>query len=184
MKIFKLGIVTGMALALAACPDQDRDVAIDAPAVRDTPVAERPADAPMVPPGAERADLQAVSGAAINVSGEVAVAPRNGNSHVMLILRQAPPNESIGARVQSGTCESPGPVVANLDAVRTDGMGRGHSETNVGHAPHLILDGNHIAAVYAPGTEPERDRPIACVTLPEHGMAAQPGMQQPGTTRP
>jgi hypothetical protein len=44
-------------------------------------------------------------------------------------------------------------------------MGTGQNNTDVGHAPQLILDGNHIAAIYAPGTEPERDMPIACATL-------------------
>jgi hypothetical protein len=27
-------------------------------------------------------------------------------------------------------------------------------------------DGNHVAANYAPGTLPERDRPLACAPLP------------------
>jgi hypothetical protein len=186
MRIFKLGAVAGLALALAGCPDRDRDVAVvDDPTARDAPAAtaEQRADAPVIPADAERTDLQAVAGS--GVSGEVAVAARDNDSHVWLTVRNAQPNESLGARVQSGTCESPGPELARLDAVRTDDFGMGHSESSVGHAPHLILDGNHIAAVYAPGADAERDRPIACATLPEHGMAHTPGaQQQPGTARP
>jgi hypothetical protein len=185
MKILRLGAVAGMALAIAACP-QDRDPALDDPAV--APPAEEPMAAP---PAAEQANLEAVAGS--GVTGEVHVTPRQNQTEVMLMVHNGPPNESLGARVHSGTCESPGPELARLDAVGTDDMGRGHSQTSVGHAPHLILDGNHIAAVYAPGTEPERDLPIACATLPQTGTGMQPGMRhpgqpgaadQPGTTRP
>jgi hypothetical protein len=183
MRIFKLGAVAALALGLAACPDRT-DTAVRDDAVVPAPTtAERPGDAAAMPVGAERTNLEAVAGS--GVSGEVAVAPRDGSTHVTLMLRNAPPNESIGSRIQSGTCESPGPELARLDAVSTDAMGQGNSETNVGHAPHLILDGNHIAAVYAPGAQPERDRPIACAVLPAHGAAHQPGAPgQPGTTRP
>jgi hypothetical protein len=179
MKIFKLGAVAGLALALAGCPDGNRnEVAVTCDTVRrDAPTAERRADAPAIPADAERTNPEAVAGS--GVAGEVAVAARDNDSHVWLTVRGALPNESHGARVQSGTCESPGPELARLDAIRTDNMGNGHSETSVGHAPHLILDGNHIAAVYAPGADAERDRPIACATLPAHGMG-----QQPGATRP
>jgi hypothetical protein len=176
MKIFKLGAVTGMAFMLAACP-QDRDPVIDDRTV--APPAEEPVAAPAV---AEQANLEAVAGS--GVTGEVHVTPRQNQSEIMLMVQNAPPNESLGARVHSGTCESPGPQLARLDAISTDQMGQGHSQTSVGHAPHLILDGNHIAAVYAPGTEPERDMPIACATLPQAGAGMRPGMQQPGTTRP
>jgi hypothetical protein len=180
MKILRLSAVAGMAFTLAACP-ADREPVIDDPVV--TPPAEEPM-AP-APPAAEQANLEAVAGS--GVTGEVHVTPRQNQSEVMLMVRNAPPNESLGARVHSGTCESPGPEIARLDAISTDQMGQGHSQTSVGHAPHLILDGNHIAAVYAPGTQPERDMPIACATLPQTtamGPGMQPGATQPGTTRP
>jgi hypothetical protein len=177
MKMLRLGAVASMALAVAACPaDRQPDPTFDDPAVM--PPAEEPA---VAPPAAETVMLEEVAGS--GVTGEVHAAPRDNQTHIMLMLRNAPADESIGSRVHSGTCESPGPELARLDAVSTDGMGQGHSETNVGHAAHLILDGNHIVAVYAPGAEPERDMPIACATLPQTGAAGQFGAPaQPGTT--
>jgi len=169
MKSIKIGATLGAAILLAGCPGDDRDAA--RPLGEDTVVAERPVDAPAA---AQQAQIQEVAGS--GVQGDVTATPRNGSTNIMVMLRNAPANENIGIRVHSGTCESPGPELARIDAVSTDAMGAGHSETNVGHAPHLILDGNHIVAVYAPGAEPERDQPIACATLPDAGM----GM--PGTT--
>jgi len=171
MRILKLGLVGGIALTLAACPDQDRDVAIEDPTLAPT---EEPAPAL---PAAERADLREVQGS--GVTGEVHVTPRDNDVEVMLMVQNGPPNESLGSRIHSGTCESPGPELARLDAVSTDDMGMGQSETTVGHAPHLIMDGNHIVAVHAPGADVERDVPIACATIPSHGAAAPPG--QTGT---
>jgi hypothetical protein len=192
MKMLKLGAVAGVAMMLAACPDRQDDVAVTDDTAM-TPTTEAPAAAPMA---AEQANLEPVAGS--GVTGQIQVTPRDGSTNVVLMLQNAPPNESIGSRVHSGTCESPGPELARLDAVSTDDMGRGQSETSVGHAPHLIMDGNHIVAVHRPGADPERDMPIACATIPDSGMAGDAGMQhtqpgvtgqpgapgQPGTTRP
>jgi hypothetical protein len=169
MKIFKLAAVAGLAVSLAACPDdtRDTDTAMWNDTVADPMATERPMDA--APVAAQRANLDAVAGS--GVTGEIHVTPRNGNTVIMLMLQNAPPNESIGSRVHSGTCESPGPELARLDAVSTNDMGMGQSETSVGHAPHLIMDGNHIVAVHRPGADPERDMPIACATIPSHGAA-------------
>jgi hypothetical protein len=166
MKILKLGAVAGLVMALAACPDR-RDPVIEEPV---TPAPEEPV---VAPPAAEQVNLQEVEGS--GVSGEVHATPRDNATDIMVMVQNAPPNESLGARVHSGTCASPGPELARLDAISTDDMGRGHSETNVGHAPHLIMDGNHIVAVHAPGADPEVDTPIACATLPQHAGPAAPG---------
>jgi hypothetical protein len=170
MRHLKLGLIGCSVFLLAGCPGEDRpaDTEVIDPTVQ-TPPAE---DVPMAAQQAPLEDL-----ANVGITGEVSATPREGSTEVMLMVQNAPPNESLGARVHSGTCESPGPVLANLDAVGTDDMGQGHSETSVGHAPHLIMDGNHIVALYAPGTEPERDRPMACATLPSAG-----GMGATGTT--
>lgn len=167
MKIFRLGVVAGFALALTACPPADRpiddplaDPAVEAPRVDPVDPAVRP------PVGAQQVQLEAVAGS--GVTGEIHAAPRDNNTDVMIMLRGARPNESYGARIMSGSCESPGVELARLDALGTDNAGQAHSETNVGHTPQQIMDGNHIVAVYAPGTEPERDLPVACATLPAH----------------
>jgi hypothetical protein len=112
------------------------------------------------------------------------VAARDGYTHVTLIVRNAPPGESLDARIRSGTCENPGAAIARLDPVDTDQAGQGHSETSVGAAPQMILDGSHIAAVYGPDADTERDRPLACAALPAQGTAQQPGATEPGATRP
>jgi hypothetical protein len=162
MKI-RLGFLATAVVTLAACPgEQPAPPAFEEPAA--PPVTEPAPPPPAAPTAAQRANLEPVAGS--TVSGEVTAAPRNGRTEVTLMLNGAPANESVGARIMSGTCASPGVEVARLDAVSTDAAGRGQSVTDVGHAPTLILDGNHIAAVYAPGTEPERDQPIACATLP------------------
>jgi hypothetical protein len=167
MKGIKLGAAFVGGLFLVACNGDDREAAT--PMTEDTLVtAERTMDAPGAP---QQVSLEAIGGS--GVGGEVHATPRDGSTNIMVMLRGAPANENVGIRVHSGTCQSPGPELARIDAVSTDGTGSGHAETNVGHAPHLILDGNHIVAVYAPGAQPERDQPIACAVLPEHAGATR-----------
>jgi hypothetical protein len=165
MRMFKVALSAAIPFALAACPG---DRTVDDPMADPTydPAVEQPVAAPAV---AETATLEDLAG--LGITGEVMATPRDNRTDIALDIRQGPPNESLGARVQSGTCESPGPVLANLDAVSTNDMGQGRSSTDVGHAPHLIMDGNHIVAIYAPGTEPERDQPAACTVLPQSGQA-------------
>jgi len=169
MKAVKLATCFGFVLALTACPDQPRDPAVDPMVDPVTTPTMQPApttmDAP--PPGGMVATLEGVGAA----TGEVHAIPRTGSTEIWVTLRGGNPNESHGVRVHSGTCQSPGPELARITAIGTDGMGQGQSRTDVGHAPNLIMDGNHIVAVYAPGTEPTRDRPLACATLPEMGAA-------------
>jgi hypothetical protein len=175
MKI-RIGLLAVAVAFLSACPgEQQAPPAFEEPAA--PPVTEPIQPPAPVAPAAGTAQLEAVG--ASGVSGQVAAAPRNGRTEVTLTLMGAPANQSVGGRILSGTCESPGVEIARLDAVSTDAMGRGQSTTDVGHAPNLILDGNHVAAIYAPGSEPERDMPIACATLPGADMnTTQP---TPGT---
>jgi hypothetical protein len=172
MRGMKIGVVGGMVLTLAACPDRPRDPAMD-PATEPLPTVDPMVDrpAPAQPPaGAARAALESVGAA--TAAGEVHALARENSTEIWVTLRNAPPNESLGVRVHSGTCESPGPELARIDAIGTDGTGQGQSRTDVGHAPHLIMDGNHIVAVYSPGAQPERDRPMACATLPQQETTA------------
>jgi hypothetical protein len=158
MNALRLALLAPLALVLTACPaEETAPPAFEEP----TPAVEEPALPPAAP---ETAELQDIAGT--GVSGQVMAMPRDDRTEVTVSVMGGPANESLGARIHSGTCESPGPELARLDAISTSEAGQGQSVTNVGHAPHLILDGNHIAAVYAPGTEPERDMPIACTTLP------------------
>lgn len=172
MKTLKYGLVAAVVVGLTACPEDraDWDPTTD-------PAAE-PAVTPEAPPpaAAQEATLEDLAG--LGITGQVMATARQNETEIVLTLQNAPADESLGGRIQSGTCESPGPVLARLDAIRTDEAGRAQSRSTVGHAPHLILDGNHIATVYASGTEPEADMPIACATLPAIGQAGmQPGPQ-------
>jgi hypothetical protein len=174
MKILKIGLVGTVALTLAACPDRGPDPTVDPltdPTVTavDTPTM-MPADPAAPPVGAQTATLQPVGAA--TTTGEVHAVPQQNSTEVWVTVRNGTPNASMGVRVHSGTCDSPGPELARVDAIGTDGLGNGQSRTNVGHAPNLIMDGNHIVAVYAPGTEPTRDPPVACSTLPQMGATA------------
>jgi hypothetical protein len=163
MKAWRFGLVLPAVLVLAGCPaDQP---ALDEPAFTEERAPEQPAT-----PVAERAALEG------EISGEIEAWADDNRTRLVVRVDNAQPNESYGARVQSGTCESPGPVLERLSAIRTNDQGMGHSESSVSHAAHLILDGNHIAAVYAPGTEPEQDRPVACATLPQTAHMQRPGM--------
>jgi hypothetical protein len=179
MKTLKLGGVATLALLLTACPGDDRrvdDPTLDAPTVA-------PPDEPAVTPAAaQRTELEAVTG--VGITGHIEALPRDNSTEIWVHVVGGPPNESLGVRVHSGTCQSPGPELARISAIGTDNAGMGESRTDVGHAPHLIMDGNHIVAVHAPGADPERDQPLACATIPQHGAGMGPGMTAPGTTTP
>jgi hypothetical protein len=166
MRILKLGAVAGLALALAACPDRDRED----PALRDDAVAERPTDAP---PGAETADLQEFAGS--GVTGQVQVTPRNGQTEVVVMVKEARPNSSVAVSMHTGTCEAPGPRVEELGTVSTDQMGQGQMQTTVGLEPRQVMNGMHVVAVHEEGREAAS--PIACARIPEDrsAMGAQPG---------
>jgi hypothetical protein len=161
MKALRLGSLAVVAAVLAGCPGEEPapPPAFEQPTV--APPAETPAT---MAPAAQRVQFEAIEG--VMFTGEVIATPRMDRTDVALSVTQGPPNESLGARILSGTCESPGVVVANLDAVSTNNAGQGQSTTDVGYAPNLILDGNHIVGIYAPGTSPEQDMPMACATLP------------------
>jgi hypothetical protein len=159
MKPLRLGVVAAVALLLTACPGEQ-----PAPPAFEEPTTPPLVDEPMAPAMGHSAELQEVAGS--GVTGQVVATPEQDRTQVALSVRGAPVNESVGARIMSGTCESPGVEVARLDAISTDATGTGQSVTNVGYSPHQVMDGNHIAAVFAPGTEPGRDAPIACATIP------------------
>jgi hypothetical protein len=170
VNVFRFAGLGILVLTLAACPDQPRDPVVDPatePLVTD-PVVTPTVDPTAPPPGGQVAQLEPVGVG--TATGQIHVYPRQTSTEVWVVVQNGPPNESLGVRVHSGTCESPGPELARITEVRTDGMGQGSSRTDVGHAPNLIMDENHIVAVYAPGTQPERDPPLTCATIPQLGM--------------
>lgn len=166
MKALRISLVSGLVLALAACPPaEDRPAA--GVAVNDT-LAVR-ADTPRVDQIDDRAETVSMgemhdSG----VTGEAHVTPRNGETHVHLMIQGARPNATAQAHIHRGTCDTQGPVAHSLSAVDTNQQGRGESETTVGTAATGIFDGNHFVQVHTAGQEP--GPPTACGDIPQRDM--------------
>jgi len=115
---------------LAACPGPDRPEDVE------------------VPPAAEQVQLEQLQGS--GVAGEIAVTPRDNEVHVVVSVTGAPPEETLDVRLHSGTCQNPGVEIHNIGSIRTTQAGTGAIDTTIGESPMLILDGNHIAVIWAP----------------------------------
>jgi hypothetical protein len=129
MRVFPVALLVPGVLLLAGCPGPDRPEDVD------------------VPPAAERVSLDEMQGS--GTTGEVAVTARDGETHIVVEVRNAPRDESLDVRLHSGTCQNPGPEIANIGSIRTTDDGRGAIDATVGHPPAQILDGNHLAVVWA-----------------------------------
>jgi hypothetical protein len=155
MKVSAVVLLVPGVLLLAACgPDRPEDVD--------------------VPPAAERVSLDEMQGS--GTTGEVAVTPRDGETHIVVEVMNAPRDESLDVRLHSGTCQNPGPEIANIGTIRTTDDGRGAIDATVGHPPAQILDGNHLAVVWASADWRNGVRD------PADPVATQPGTTQPADT--
>jgi hypothetical protein len=148
-------LVIPLACVVAGCP-------------ADEPAVERPYHDPVeVPlPQAQISVLQDMAG--MGVTGELMAMPANGDVEIVLVIQNALPNESLDARVHTGSCEMPGPELVMLDPIVTDAIGHGISNTRLDFGPDLIMDGAHIAAIYGPDAAAGLDAPIACAAIPAH----------------
>jgi hypothetical protein len=129
MRVFAALLLPSV-LVLTACPGPDDPQDVEVPAA------------------AEQVRLEQLEGSGI--TGEVAVTPRDNDVHMVVSVSGAPADESLDVRLHSGSCQSPGPEIHNIGTIRTTDMGTGAIETTVGENPALILDGNHIAVIWAP----------------------------------
>lgn len=154
MRTYRLVPVSVIALVVTACPGEQPPVEIGA---------EREPE-PVVTEATRQADLDDLVGT--GVSGELVVTPFSDSVVVHLSLNDAEPNATHGARLQEGTCAIPGRVVELLGAVLTGELGNGRSQRSIYDQPDRVMDGNHVAAIYAPRADPDRDRPIACAAIP------------------
>jgi hypothetical protein len=156
MTAMRLALVALVApLALLGCRS-------DHPPV-DIGLAEEPD--PVLTENAQQAQLQDMVGT--GVTGELTVTPFPDSILVHMSINDAAPETTLGTRAHSGTCENPGPEVLVLASIRTGVLGNGRSQRTLDEQAHrVILDGNHIAAVYAQGAQPGQDRPIACAPIP------------------
>jgi hypothetical protein len=99
-----------------------------------------------VPPAAEQVQLEQLQGSGI--MGEIAVTPRDNETHIVVNVSNAPPDQNLDVRLHSGTCQNPGVEISNIGTIRTTDAGRGAIDTTIGEAPGLIMDGNHIAVIW------------------------------------
>jgi hypothetical protein len=142
-KISSILGATAAAALLAACPGYEQE---ERP-VADVPVTE------VGPAGMTRDTAQAlpmpervtVEGEGIAV--EAVLSPVNGSTHVVLQVRQAPPNASLQGALHSGRCAAPGEQVAPLGTVATDAAGTGRGEAHLDIPGHLVFDGQHHVQV-------------------------------------
>lgn len=118
---------------------------------------------PVVTQATMRAPLEGMVGE--GVSGEVVVTPSPDSVSFHIDLEGAAPETTYGVRVQPGTCADPGAAVAVLESVVTGALGNGSSQGSVAADAHQVLDGRHVVGVFAPGAEPEDNRPLACAQL-------------------
>jgi hypothetical protein len=137
MRGIAIGLLAPCALLLTACPTSDDP------------------DDMEVPPAAEQVQLSEVEGS--GTTGELAVTPRDNETHMVVMLTNAPVDESLDVKLHSGTCANPGPEISNIGTIRTGSDGRGAIDTTVGEEPARIMDGNHIAVVWASLDRDRRD---------------------------
>lgn len=162
----------GLVLALAAC-DGNRGERGILPS--DTvPVAPPiPEAAPSLAPPRVGLEEMNLSG----TTGEAVVIPEAEETRVRVSVANAPPHNTLAARIQSGQCDSQGPVVTTLASVRTDAAGMGRSETLVELPAHRILDGAHYVQIHEARGEP--GAAVACGDLPAR-PELHPGIEEPG----
>jgi len=170
-----LGASAAAAL-LAACPGYEQE---DRP-VADVPVTEvgptgMPGDTVQALPTPERV---AVEGEGVTV--EAVLSPVNGSTHVVLQIRQSPPNASLQGALHAGRCAAPGEEIAPLGAVMTDAAGTGRGEAHLNIPGHLVFDGQHNVRVQVGAMAACGDIPARAVPRLEDGPPEAPAP----TTRP
>jgi hypothetical protein len=116
--------------------------------------------------GGQTIPLQAIGGAP--VSGSVQVSEAGAATQVMLMVSGTGAAGTHAAHIHTGTCDSPGGVVAPLESVTTDASGAGSSTSTVEVPMNTVMNGQHIVAVHEAGGDP--GAPVACAAIPQHSM--------------
>jgi hypothetical protein len=175
MKTFKLGAVAALALALAACPGQDRDVARGDPA-RDAATTERRVDTAR---DAESVHLDEFAGS--GVQGEVHITPHDSRTDIMVLVQDARPNSSVVVSLHTGTCDAPGPRVEELGTMSINAQGQGQIQASVEMVADQVMNGLHLVAIHEEGREAAS--PIACARVPDqrNGVAMPRGAGATGS---
>jgi hypothetical protein len=108
-----------LALGVAACRDQP-------PAAELGPASD---PEPVLTETTRHVELRDMAGT--GVTGELIVTPFPDSVMFHLSINDAAANSTLGARVQTGSCESPGPVVELLASVLTGALGNGRSQRSI-----------------------------------------------------
>lgn len=102
------------------------------------------------------------------LAGDVDVEEEGSGTKVEVSIRNSTDGAVHKGHVHSGTCASPGPVVAPLGDVTIDGDRNGESETTLQLPMMTVMNGQHIVAYHAAGGNP--GAPVLCVAIPAHSM--------------
>lgn len=189
MKATRIWLAVALVPLAAACGGGDagsEGAATDTAGMGGTATATAPTDsaatASATPSGAEhmalggnKISLQQVGGS--GVSGEATLSAQGESTMVMVTLTNVPQGPHAG-HIHSGTCESPGPVVAPLQEIsvaQANGTGSSHSTVPVSMAN--VMNGQHIVQYHQQGG----DNPgpgIVCGSIPTEQV--QPGTAATG----
>jgi len=161
------------ALLLAGCPgyDQEERPRADVPVMEVGPTGMT-ADTPQAMPIPERVPLEAEG-----IAAEAVVSPLPGATHVVIDVRQAPPNATLQAALHSGQCAAPGPQVASLGTVTTGVAGTGRGEAHLDIAGHLVFDGQHHIQLHGGATA--ATAMAACADVPARAVPRLEGGPPP-----
>lgn len=172
MKSTRLWVLAVLPLALAACGGDDaaEDAADDAAAVTTDTVATT-TGAPM-PGDTGMSGAHAMGGAVTmnavgtsGVTGEAQFMDQNPQTMVTVNLT-AQGSSTHSGHIHTGTCASPGAVVAPLKDI-TLANGSGTSSTSIPVPMATVMNGQHIVAYHA-GSGDNPGAPVVCGEIPAH----------------
>ena len=178
MRASRLWYLACLPLVVAACGGGDEE---ETAATADTgAVTTAPAPAPMDTGGmAAGMDTGMAAAGGMNsvtlspvgnsgVSGTATVTEQGAQTVVALNLMGAPGAGTHAAHIHTGTCDSPGAVVAPLQSVSVDASGTGTSTTTLDIPMATVMNGQHIVAAHEAGGSP--GSPVVCGAIPAHSM--------------
>jgi Cu/Zn superoxide dismutase len=157
--------VAGLVLVGTACTAGDD--ADDAAVLTDTLATTTPPVATAPPADTGMGGMQgAIALMAVNNSNHTgeATITASGNQTQVMVQLNGPEDRTHPGHIHSGTCDSPGGVVAPLESITTTGgTGTATSTANVPMA--TVMNGQHIVQYHTPdGTR------VVCGNIPGHTM--------------
>ncbi len=171
MKRPRIALLVCLVLSTTACPSPER---AREPAA-DTAALAPPRDGGAVPEVAQTISLQPAPGA--QIAAEAVVLPIGVETRVTFTVHQAPANVTILGHLRSGSCDEPGPVVADLQPITTDRAGVAESRIVVGVPFGIVASGNHIVQLVQ---ETEgADQVVACGEVPRGQHLLPPARATP-----